>query len=53
MKQKWEYLVYKHEPDPDFPVEFTLRDLGRDGWELVAVTDLVYYFKRILEEAAS
>ena len=41
----WEYLTLEHAPD--------LAELGRQGWELVAVVtreagDAVFYFKRPL-----
>lgn len=51
-KQRFEYLVlslaHEREPwDPDRVME-RLDEAGKDGWELVAVTHPVYYFKRPL-----
>ena len=39
----WDYLTLPAEPAPD---EATLNKLGRDAWELVAVSAGTLYFKR-------
>ena len=37
---KWEYnIVSGH-------ISFNLNNLGKNGWELIAVTDTHFYFKR-------
>jgi hypothetical protein len=40
---KWEYKI---EPTKAAYVEKRLNELGSAGWELVAVTEFAYYFKR-------
>jgi hypothetical protein len=44
---KWEYDVV--EP----PGSEAFADMGRDGWELVCITDGVAYFKRPLPDYES
>ena len=39
----WDYLILPAEPAPEVA---TLRELGQDAWELVAVSAGTHYFKR-------
>lgn len=47
MRTKWEYEFYTVTPGIDNDTLFTmLRRYGEDGWELIHITTLTYYFKR-------
>ena len=35
---KWDYEVIKYDPESTSETERDLKDMGRNGWELVSVT---------------
>ena len=44
MKRKWEYLIEMSTRE----TREHMNELGRDGWELVAVTCNMLFYKRVL-----
>lgn len=50
MKELWEYHTVAFDSSYEETIVVVLNELGKDGWELVQVTDKdrrnVFYFKR-------
>jgi hypothetical protein len=48
----WEYKIITLERDWKSS-EFILNEKGKQGWELVAINDTLYYFKRFVDKPKS
>ena len=50
MRKKWEYLSTSISEEDVKDVDWLMKVMGRDGWELVEIEKEVAYFKREIEE---
>lgn len=46
---EWEYLVLNCKGQSDAKDQLAMNELGKDGWELVSMSEGVAYFKRLIK----